>query len=510
MSSDITPQPGENRPIAPKKAAEPSAPEVLKQEPVNPREDTEFMPTSGRVIGQMADDVRAGITPADSLKFTNRPELLEKGGWILPEGFTVASRGEQPIGSQIQAFEGDQFISSARARDFIPEGQHSYAVMSQFYPELFEDPALQPLQEEFEAQKGRLEALGVSPEVPQVTEADKRIVEASYDADIHSQNVIRQMGVDPYKMDPVGELNYRWKNQQQAVFNQVFGGQIAWADRGQLNKEELAFWNQSKRQWRAQTYQELAAQRTQKIQEYEASMSMFNARKKVHMEALAKAEKDYKDRTKAPTYFKIPNEKGEVTHQYWDPKTRKMVDTGTKVRLNDGDLTPYEKALGAQLSKLRGNAQQNQTAQIIVAANPEMANDPTIQAMMGESANPEVKKAVSAIEAELASLAMARIKASQAVATKAEKVAAEEPTGEEIEKEVNKVPKEEVKTIEDSEGNKVPVYTLTSSDYEIGDILLNKKGDGYAIFIDDGKKAEKYKTVEEVLARRAELLSKKK
>jgi hypothetical protein len=272
----------------------------------------------------------------------------------------------------------------------------------------------------------------------------------------------------------------------------------------------LAFWNQSKRQWRAQTYQELAAQRTQKIQEYEASMSMFNARKKVHMEALAKAEKDYKDRTKAPTYFKIPNEKGEVTHQYWDPKTRKMVDTGTKVRLNDGDLTPYEKALGAQLSKLRGNAQQNQTAQIIVAANPEMANDPTIQAMMGESANPEVKKAVSAIEAELASLAMARIKASQAVATKAEKVAVEEPTGEEIEKEVNKVPKEEVKTIEDSEGNKVPVYTLTSSDYEIGDILLNKKGDGYAIFIDDGKKAEKYKTVEEVLARRAELLSKKK
>ena len=113
----------------------PKAPPIKKQEPKKATA-TKYQSTSMEDIGSMARDT-GEWEQGQELKFTNRPELLAEGGWILPEGFRQAEMGEEPMD----------------LRQMLPEGAYSYPVMATLYPEMFEDPKLAPLQQELEAQE---------------------------------------------------------------------------------------------------------------------------------------------------------------------------------------------------------------------------------------------------------------------------------------------------------------------------------------------------------------------
>jgi hypothetical protein len=499
----------EDKPLTPSKPTmeptptEPPSPKVLKQEPAKgPSPDTEFMPTPMKTIGQIADAVRAGTASPEELKFTNRPEVLAEGGWILPEGFTPAAVGERPFGSNMMVLDGGQFIQSAQPRDFIPEGEHSYAVMAQYYPEMFEDPKLAPLQQELAESEARLKAKGISTAEAPITDEDLNVVRAQYDSEAFEQQLIQTLGVNPYQMNPMGEMNYRWKAEGPALFNEVFQGTVRWGDRSKLNKEEMAYWNQQRRQWRAETYKMLNDMRSAKIAEYENAMGNFASRAKNHATALELRKAEQKEASKMPDYKKLPDGKGNVTLWYWDKKKRKLVDSGQKATLTDADLTPQEKSIGSLVSKLKGSQIQNETAQLILAQNPELADDPTIQAMLGGPQNPDIKKAVEDGQAYLAKMALRRIEAAQVMAAKkgdAAPVTGKEPTAKEVQESLKDAP-EKVREVPQEDGDPIPIYAFSeSANYEDGQIVEFAATTGNFHVVVGENKTESFQTEEDAI-----------
>lgn len=456
-------KPGEQKPAIPTKA-EPAPPKILKQKPTKAAA-TGYKATSMEDIGKMVRDP-GEWEQGQELKFTNRPELLAEGGWILPEGFRQAEMGEEPID----------------LRQMLPEGSYSYAVMATLYPEMFEDPRLAPLQQELEAQEGRLKALGVDATRPAVTQEVINNVKAQYVEEDFEQELISRMGVDPYKMNPMGELNYRWKTAQRDLFKQVFQGAIDWSDRTRMNKDEREYWNTAQRQWKADTYNQLNNMRTAKIQEYENAMGNFHSRKKTHLAALEKEQGAQEKASKMPEYMKLPNKKGQVTLHFWDKSKRALVDTGRVAKLDDSDLPPKLKQMMTMYRTFKGDTRTNEMAQMLVATNPEMADNTVIQAMMGGDQSPETKAALSHIE----KLAMAYVNKLAGTVQPVEAPKKVEPKAKGAAPPRVGAP-EKIREVPQKEGEAIPIYSYSdTSEYETGDVIEFKgtKGNFHVVKAD--------------------------
>jgi hypothetical protein len=495
LESQGAPLPGQTslvtpaKPLVDTKSTEPSVPDIKKV-------DT---PSVAPIEPPVVVQPESGGVP----KFTNIPEKLESGqGW----------KGFLPVG---EAGEGKWWPKGGDVRSFLPQGSYNYAAMSRLYPEWFEDPQLAPIQDEIEELETSLKSLGVDPDSvrnePLITHQTKVEVMAQYDQDAFEEQLLKQMGGNPYQMNPMGELNYRWQREQKAIFNEVFGGQVDWHDRTRLTQEERQYWNQVKKQWRAETYQQLANERTGRIQEYENAMGNFASRRKNHLAALEKRQEEQEKATKKPDFEKMPSSdgSGRITLWQWDPSAKKMIDTGQIAKIQDNDLPPEIKNALAMYRALKPNQQSNEMAQIIIAQNPDMVDNPVIKSMMGEDQDPATKKARKGIEKFMAGyakeyLGMLERKGADPVGTVDPNAPKPDPKTLEISTPEAKI----IETIPGSKGNDVPVWSFVSgAEYSIGD-LIKGEGEHYHVMIGENK-TQPFRTREEAVKYSESLTHKK-
>ena len=135
------------------------------------------------------------------------------------------------------------------------------------------------------------------------------------------QQVLGQVGFNPITFDP-NEFLAQSMQDLPALFNHVFRGKVLWADRDKLSKNEMDFWTNTVKQFRADVWQKAQTKQAQGTKLYNFMMNRFDK------EAALK-EKALTEFRKAPTTKNLwsPEKKAKTVWQ-WDPDKGDWIDTG--------------------------------------------------------------------------------------------------------------------------------------------------------------------------------------
>ena len=87
-------------------------------------------------------------------------------------------------------------------------------------------------------------------------------------------------GQNPFKRDPNAEMEQVFKDNMERKFNEVFQGNVTWADRGKLTKEQMAHWESEALRYRAAIFNAAKADADSQKEFWKYSMGEFDSMKK--------------------------------------------------------------------------------------------------------------------------------------------------------------------------------------------------------------------------------------
>lgn len=139
--------------------------------------------------------------------------------------------------------------------------------------------------------------------------------------DRFKQHVIQDIGFDPITFNPVDYVQQSM-NRVPALFNYVFQGQVAWADRDKLTKQQWDDWSTALKQYRAKKEAEAKQIQERGLRIYNNSMNEFDKTAALQQKILDAARKP-------PTTRTVYDEqkKAKVLEE-WNPQTKKWQKTG--------------------------------------------------------------------------------------------------------------------------------------------------------------------------------------
>jgi hypothetical protein len=147
------------------------------------------------------------------------------------------------------------------------------------------------------------------------------------------EHVLKQLGANPFMIDPQEIVERTSASFLPQAFNEVFKRQIMWKDRHRMTDEQKQLWQQVVNGWRANYLEAITRKRDQMKEAYNFMMSRFdNARK----EKEAAYERRLKtkgavDPSKAPqTQWLWDDEVGAVALHEYSPSERRWVSTGQR------------------------------------------------------------------------------------------------------------------------------------------------------------------------------------
>ena len=272
------------------------------------------------------------VTP----KFTNIESNLGEDEWIYisPEGEKWARdqqgllRSEGQIGSGSMAggveFAGDYDDKNQQVDPRVmssPQGTFTEERMRNLFPEMFAQ--VPELPEDY----GRPD--------PADANALSKTPDAMYDRDRFEKHVFEQIGGNPFLMNPYNEVD-KANADLPGLFNHVFQGRIAWNDLGRLNKDELAYWESAKKQYRAEAFERAKQDQKQKLEQYKWMMDGFDQKKALAKSQFDEQMRNLREAGKAPDRIQAENKDGYMTHHTWNPITGTYEDTGLVSKTPEG------------------------------------------------------------------------------------------------------------------------------------------------------------------------------
>lgn len=201
-----------------------------------------------------------------------------------------------------------------------PQGTWDYETVKRTFPGMIDERALR--QEEFEKLQEIDKEVRKDPrlqgfeDMPQMLNRDK-----------FEQSVLQTIGGNPFAIDPVAEMNAATKNLPQ-LFNEVFEGKIAWADRGKLTKEQAEWWNEQKKAYRARVLSTAQSKRQTMIDQYNIAMNRFDYYEKTRNAALKERLAKEEALAKPTEKMKARGPDGLLHWFEWDPNKRDWIDSG--------------------------------------------------------------------------------------------------------------------------------------------------------------------------------------
>jgi len=113
------------------------------------------------------------------------------------------------------------------------------------------------------------------------------------------QRVFNTIGGNPYEFDPMQEVARATQENQENLFNRTFKGQVVWADRKGLDKEQQEHWVGQLKAFRAYIYDKAENKKNMMMQKYKYHMMNFDdeskaveARRKAIAQRAAETDKD--------------------------------------------------------------------------------------------------------------------------------------------------------------------------------------------------------------------------
>jgi hypothetical protein len=107
--------------------------------------------------------------------------------------------------------------------------------------------------------------------------------------------VFRQIGGNPFAVDLQREVDRATAEDMPRLFQKVFGGQVIWADRNKLDKNQQAYWQNELKRYRAHVHDRVASRRAAQVDQYKMMMGEFDAEAKAHEAAQKKREAKEKE-----------------------------------------------------------------------------------------------------------------------------------------------------------------------------------------------------------------------
>lgn len=104
------------------------------------------------------------------------------------------------------------------------------------------------------------------------------------------QSMYRQIGGNPYKINPYKQANEVYIKHLPELFQRVFEGRISWSDRAKLTSKELAHWIAETKRFKAGLYNQANSNKEQMMEELKHGMGAFDRKSKEFRYAMEKLE----------------------------------------------------------------------------------------------------------------------------------------------------------------------------------------------------------------------------
>lgn len=115
------------------------------------------------------------------------------------------------------------------------------------------------------------------------------------DRNRYENGVLKMIGGNPFERDPVRELNKITQNEMPKIFETIFGGQLAWADRGRMDPNQVKHFDNEVKRFRAHVAQGIDADIKTQINTYNNLMTRFDNDRKYYEANLKRVEAASKD-----------------------------------------------------------------------------------------------------------------------------------------------------------------------------------------------------------------------
>jgi len=203
------------------------------------------------------------------------------------------------------------------------------------------------------------------------------------------QHVMQQIGGNPFEMNPYKAVQ-KADLQLPALFNHLFQGQVAWNDLPKLDKDQRAYWEQAKKQFRREAFEKAKMEQANSLRQYKWMMDSFDLRAKMDQAEDDRILKEAKEAGKAPEHVNIVDDDGNTYLHVWNPKTGKFESTGLPTKMANG-LDGYPKpppiiARHMQIMNTLKPKKGNEMTQIFAMAMMAGESDPKRRAIL--EANP--------------------------------------------------------------------------------------------------------------------------
>ena len=269
----------------------------------------------------------AGTITPRSRSFTNIRSTFDQPGWtfISPQGqkFIRDEKGVAIFQGYLRGADpADKGFSPGWTTDprlgMVRQGEWTIDKMRAMYPEMFD--------QKFREAYGNAAVGSVSgaPEPPTGAQPQSQITRAptAADRDRFEQIVFKQMGGNPFMMDPYQEV-LRSDTQLPALFNHVFQGKIQYGDLGKLSKDQREYWEESKKEFHRKVWDQATNRRKQTTDQYTWMMAKYDIHAKEAQAIQAKSDKqaaaELAKGGKAPSHVTMVGETGQPTVHMWDP-----------------------------------------------------------------------------------------------------------------------------------------------------------------------------------------------
>lgn len=107
--------------------------------------------------------------------------------------------------------------------------------------------------------------------------------------------VFRQIGGNPFAVDVQREVDRATAEDMPKLFAKAFRGQVIWADRGKLDKQQEAYWQNEVKRFRAHVHDQVSSRKATQIDQYKMMMGEFDAEAKAAEAAQKKREEREKE-----------------------------------------------------------------------------------------------------------------------------------------------------------------------------------------------------------------------
>jgi len=173
----------------------------------------------------------------------------------------------------------------------------------------------------------------------------------------YEQIVFKQLGGNPFEVDPVNELNRVTQAEMPNIFNQIFAGQVSWEDRGRLDPTQAKHFESEVKKFRAHVHDGIISDVNQKIAMYNQLMNRFDNERKYYEAATKKVEAQVKERLnqkrqeqkdRVARYDRLSSDKLQVNKQLMEI----MLKYQEYAQLSPGEQTPEMQAVIQQYEAL--------------------------------------------------------------------------------------------------------------------------------------------------------------